>query len=397
MVMLYLMGCLPLVVGAVLWGMKKEVIWWEWLAGAIMGFVVAGIMNLVAVTGMTGDHETWSGRITHATHHPEWVEKYKVAIYKTEHYTDTESYTDGNGKRKTRTVRKSRQVFSHYETRYRTHSQSWDCQDTLGNGRSIPQSFYEEIKANFGGAETRAGNKSGFYSGDPNVYVATNKTGYIYPTTTWRSFENRIKAAPSLFSFSKVPEGTEVFPYPENANWRQSNRLLGSAATTASILEWDRMNARLGPSKKVNVIACGFGPDADSKIAHYQQASWVGGRKNDVVICFGGGTAAKPSWVFVFGWTESELAKRNLESIILENGFGDSVIPLIEKEIEANYVIKDWKKFDYISIEAPTWVYVVNLILIVLASGGYWFWAMTNEADKEGREQEWMYGNRPPL
>ncbi len=393
MVMLYLMACLPLAVGAYLWATRREVIWWEWLVGAIVGFVVAGIMNLIAVTGMTGDHETWSGRITQATFHPQWVEKYKVAIYKTEHYTDSESYTDGNGKRKTRTVHKTRQVFSHYETRYRTHPDSWECRDTLGHNPWISREFYEEIKANFGGADTRPGNKGGFYSGDPNIYVADNKTGYIYPTTIWRGFKNRIKAAPSLFSFSKVPEGIPVFPYPGNGNWRQSDRLQGSASSV-SILEWDRMNARLGPTKKVNVIACGFGVDADPKMGHYQQAAWVGGRKNDVVICFGGGTPAKPSWVFVFGWTESDLAKRNLESIILENGFSDAVIPLIEAEVTANYVIKDWKKFDYISIEVPTWAYIVNFVLIALASGGYWFWAMTNSEDKDsGKSSYGGYGH----
>jgi hypothetical protein len=369
-IILYLMACLPVAAGAVLWGLKKEVCWWEWLVGSLAGFFVAGIMHIVAVSGMTSDYETWSGQLAVATFYPEWVEKYKVAVYKT--------VTKRVGKTTT-----TERVFSHYETRYRTHHERWELRDTLGQEKDVGKAECDAVAASFGGYATQNGNKSGFYKGDPNVYVATNKTGVLHPTTTWRSFENRIKAAPSLFSFAKVPEGTPVHAYPSNRNWRESNRLLGTAAGTIGALDWDQMNSRLGPVKFVNVIAIGFGPDADSSIAQHQQASWVGGRKNDVVICYGGGTPTRPRWAYVFGWTESELAKRNLESIVLDNEVTGAIIPKIEAEIRQNYEIKDWTKFDYITIEPPTWAYVVALILMLGSQGGYWFWAMTNDEDKD--------------
>jgi hypothetical protein len=367
------MACIPVAAGAVLWGMKREVVWWEWLIGSMVGFAVAGLMHLIAVCGMTSDYETWSGQLHQTTFHPRWVEEYQVAIYKTVTHTDSKGNTY------------TTQEFSHYETRYRTHHEYWDCDDTLGQNFDITQAHSNEIAKKFEAFfVSEDGHKSGFYSGDPNIYVARNKSGYVYPTTMWRSFENRVKAAPSLFSFMKVPESIRVFPYPKNDHWNQSDRLQGTAASTVSIVAWDQLNARLGPTKKVNVILCGFGPDADSSIAQYQQAAWVGGRKNDVVVCYGGGTPTRPAWVFTFGWTEQELAKRNLDSIFLEHEVNDSIIPLIENEIRANYVIKDWKKFDYISIDVPTWAYVVNLILMLLATGGVYYWAMVNDEDKDG-------------
>jgi len=45
--------------------------------------------------------------------------------------------------------------------------------------------------------------------------MADNKTGWIQPVTKWVSFENRIKAAPSVFSFVAVPTNINVFSYPK--------------------------------------------------------------------------------------------------------------------------------------------------------------------------------------
>jgi hypothetical protein len=367
MLFFYLIACLPVAAGAALWVFKREVVWWEWLVGSAAGFLVSAIMHGVFIFGMTSDYETWSGHVAKATFHPEWVERYTEAVYKDEDHKGSDGRTH------------TRRVFSHYETKYRTHHQFWDCDDTLGENHRIERPLFHEMSANFGGHKAVDGGKSGFYSGDPNIYVAHKNTPFVYPTTAWRMFENRVKAAPSLFSFAKVPDGASVFPYPGNDNWMSSNRLMGAGAI--STLEWDRMNSRLGPSSKVNVIAVGFG-DAGGDAGRWQQAAWVGGRKNDLVLCYGG-SPDKPTWAFVFGWSESEVAKRNLESILLRGPVDDSIIPLVEAEIRANYVIKDWSKFDYISIEPPTWAYVVLLLVMAATQGGFWYWAMANPEKKD--------------
>ena len=63
--------------------------------------------------------------------------------------------------------------------------------------------------------------------GDNNIYSTRNATGYIYPVTCERHFENKIKAAPSVFSFAKVPQGVPVHPWPKNPDWMHSGRLIG--------------------------------------------------------------------------------------------------------------------------------------------------------------------------
>lgn len=178
---------------------------------------------------------------------------------------------------------------------------------------------------------TKSTYKSGFYSGDPNIYSTENRTGYVSPVTTNYSFENRIKACPSVFSFNKVPKGVKVFEYPYSRNIFMSDRLRNSSI---DILKWDQMNSRLGPIKKVNVILVNFEKQS-SDMAHYQEAAWIGGKKNDLVLCYG------TDWSYVFGWTEEEIVKRNLEKILLDNSKDDSIIPKIEEEIIKNYKIKE--------------------------------------------------------
>jgi hypothetical protein len=222
--------------------------------------------------------------------------------------------------------------------------------------------------------------------GDPYDYFSDNKTGWVEPITKSVSFENRIKAAPSVFSFVKPPPNT-VFEYPKNNNPFVSDRLLGSAALI-DILAFDQMNSRLGPRKLVNVIMVGFG-NKGSEYGQMQQAEWVGGKKNDIVITFGG-LNKKPDWVFVFGWTEKDIVKRNIESIILEHGAITKTLPLIEEEIKKNYVLKDWSKFDYIQIEPPTWAYVTYFLLMIVTQCAIWFIFYFNDWGKEEKKYEWQ-------
>ncbi len=360
----YLLAVLPVGIGGYLWYRNHEVVWQEWLGASAAGFLTAGVFHAVAISGMTGDVETWSGQIEQATHHPRWVERYTV----------THHHSSGTGK--------NRRTWTTTETKYRTHHEHWTAKTTLDDTHEITESFYDEIRNRFGGnLTTEQPHKSGFHSGDRNVYVAYNATGYVYPVTTRRSWENRIKAAPSLFSYTKVPTNVAVFPWPTNPDWRQSDRLLGTAAVLYDIREFDLMNSRLGPDKHVNVIMVGWRNEG-SDIAQWQEAAWLGGKKNDLVLCFGGLTNRAPAWSRVFGWTESEICKRNLETILLQAATPNGMLAAIEKEIRANYKAKDWSKFDYITVEPPGWAYVVYVIILAGSQAGLYVFFHRNDFSK---------------
>ena len=360
----YVLSLIPVAIGAILWLKNDEIVWWEWLVGSAVGFVVAALFHLIAFKGMTHDVETWSGQISKVVHYPRWVEREDHTI------TDYDS--------------KGKACGSHTETTYTTHSEHWTAYSNIGTERDIEESFFYQAARKFGNhIRDEYELKSGFDSGDHDIYPCDNETGYCYPINDTKSFDNRIKAAPTLFSFTAPPKSSPAFDYPKNNSWFASDRLLGTAKSNIDLLAWDRMNARLGPSKKVNVIMVGFSGDVGENVGVEQQAKWIGGKKNDLVITYGGGSkTTNPSWVYVFGWTEAELVKQDIQSIMLQKPVNNNLIPLIEQEIQTNYVKKNWHKFDYIKIDPPAWSYWVFILIMAATQIGYYIWACNNDCEK---------------
>ena len=125
--------------------------------------------------------------------------------------------------------------------------------------------------------------------------------------------------------------------------------------------------------------------------AQNQESKWFGGKKNDLVITIGG-NSQKPDWCYVFGWTESDLLKQNLQTLILEKGLTDKTLPDIQSEIMKNYQLKDWHKFDYLDPEIPMskawWLILIQVLYI----GAYVPFCLLNPFDKNGiQRKSWNY------
>ena len=67
---------------------------------------------------------------------------------------------------------------------------------------------------------------------------------------------------------------------------------------------------------------------------------------------------------------------------MLEHPINDDLIPLIAQEVAQNYVIKDWSKFDYISIDPPSWSYWVYFILLAATQIGLYVFFHKNDFGK---------------
>lgn len=393
MYLFYIFSLIPLVIGLVIWLKSDKVILQEWLGAAAAAFIISIVMHIVAAKGMTSDSETWSGQVSSVQYIPRWKEYYEEAVYRTEYYTvnETRTRTVGSGKNSrtesyTVRVQKSKQVFDHWESHRRWHEARWNCETDLNQSFSISEGDYNRIVSRFGKSEPRAGRRrtgehaSRMLEGDPNDYFGVNVNRWCEPVTDKRSFENRVKACPSVFSFIKVPTNINVFPYPNNTDIFRSNRLLGEARKIDA-LKFDQLNSFLGARKKINLIMVGF-KDADSMLAEYQKASWIGGKKNDLVLMYNVNSTGTVTWTRVFGWSESEICKRNIESILLSKPIDDTLLPLLSSEITANYTIKDWSKFDYLTIEPRTGHYVWFFIILGLTQIGLYVYFHHNEFSK---------------
>lgn len=361
--LMYLIALIPTVIGACLWIFSKEVIWWEWLVGTALAFVISVLVHIGVVSGMMRDTETWSGHVISVSRTPFWYAKWQEL--------ETYTVTVGSGK-DARTETKTRLV-----TKTRSYPPTWSINTNIG-GFSIGESEYKRLNKLWGEEKSKPGYRPDFDYGDRSDYYLVNKNNHYEPVHDTRTWENRIKAAPSTFSYPKVDDSVPVYKYPSNTNLFRSNRLIGEAKKIDNY-QFDCMCARLGPAKKVNVIIVGFGTDKSSQIAHDQEAKWIGGKKNDLVLCYGG----SPKWTYVFGWTEETLVKRNLETILLTNEINTELLSKIEEEICAHYQLRDWSQFDYISPEIPTWAYLMLIGIMSATQVGFWLFAQFNPFNKE--------------
>ncbi len=378
----YLIATVPLILGGSLWIFTRRITVFEWCAGTLIALGICAGFHWYTLKSQLTDMEIWSGPVIAVTHIPKW----------------TCSSNEDEGP-------------SQIE-----RSASWVATVDYGRLKEsyyIKQEAFQEIRKAFG-VETLdivPGHRPGYKSGDRNDYRATNKSGVLIPGHTTRTFQNRLKAGPNVFSFPEVPGDIHTFEHPAGSyefnilrelvlpgededqddektkgilkhikyapTFRTSKRLLGQAGKHFSILEWDKLNARLGPDKRVNLIAVGF--EGDASMGTWQEARWLGGKKNDLVICYGPPMeSGKPSWTYCFGWTESDLVKRELASLFLNSRPNDLLLPHIEGCVRAHYRPHDWKQFDYLTIEPPPSAYPTLLLVMLIVQAGFWITAYSN-------------------
>lgn len=403
MILFYFIASIPLIIGGILWLCSKRIAWAEWLSASVLAFLLAIIFNWLAVSGMTADTETWSGKITSAKHFSAWTEYYEYAVYRTEYYyvsvsdytTDSKGHSHRSGSHR---EQRSRQVFDHWQPDQRYHADHWESYSDLGSTFNIDSSRYNyfvnkyDMNNPIHGVRSTSDHNSHMISGDPNDYdTEWNKTQWIEPITEIHNWVNKIKAAPSVFSFAMVPTNIPVFKWPSNPDQFHSERVLGTAKTVINLYQWDRLNAILGPMKKVNLIIVGF-DSSDPMMGQYQQSKWIGGKKNDLVITYGG-NALKPDWVYVFGWTDSSLAKAEITSYIVDNGVTKNIYTFLQSEIIKNYKIKQWKDFDYIKVPPNPHYYWYFLITLIFVEGGLYTWFLMNDygKDEDGEAQSRLW------
>lgn len=372
---LYILAIIPISIGISLKiFFHKKITWLEYIIGSLIALVTAGVFHIWAYNSQIGDQETWSGSIVEARQFSAWKEWYEEAIYRTEYYTSTESYYS-NGKTKYRTVTKSRRVFSHWEPRTRWHEEYWKMYSNIDTEYQITKEYYLELSKLLGGDFPVAGKRqtcernSKMIGGDSNDWVAVNKTGYIEPVNKSVYFENRIKNSNSIFRKRKISENEKknLYEYPYSKDPFTSERLLGEENKYILKIDWERLNAYLGPIKYINLICIGYPDGTSPDIFEKQIAYWNGGKKNDFIIGFSKG------WSKTYSWSDDKTAEKNVETIFL-NPESKTLLKDLEKEILKNYKIVNWEeKFKYISVEPQTKHVVWYIVCLFLTQGVLYF------------------------
>lgn len=270
--------------------------------------------------------------------------------------------------------------------------------DELGRKFEISKSKYGELRSRWKATPQKVElNRKIVYKGscgkDGNMFKIhwDKKELTTEGTTTTQLYENRIKAAHSVFKYGNVSQEERkiygIHEYPQVKGYTQKS-ILGIDSlpqfTRREVLYMQKMveylNGYWGPRKHGRIWVL-FYNGIPSVAGNYQEWAWEGGNDNEIVICIGLEKGTKKiNWVKPFTWSPNRKIipqmRDEINSIKVLNGF--TLYKAINKHME-EYERKDFKEFDYLTLDPPTWAIVVTFIVSIFLTLFVCYWAVVNE------------------
>jgi hypothetical protein len=346
---IFLLMIIPVIAGVVSWQKFHTIELWE--SATSVGAALVVIISVFGISQCSLSHDTYteSGRIMSVVHTPKWKAE----------WTETETYTTTDSKGKSHT-------HTRLVTRRKTHSPTWVADTTIGS-MQITEGYFNYIGRQHG-IRKELGYRPDYDSGDRYDYhstVSDDPEFCDYPVNGTAMWLNPILTQKGLRGYEKLSDNEiqqyGLFDYPNHDKFK-SSRLLGGVPL--SHWDWDKMNTYLYDQRGVNVLMVKLGSIDTAK--KFQQ-HWKNGRKNDLVLCYGDG------WSYVFGWTDKELVKMNLQTILLDNPIDINIIPLIKSEILKNYKPHNWEQYQDDEFVVETWMIVTAFLLMIATQAGLYY------------------------
>jgi hypothetical protein len=351
----------------------KRTKWWElgipFVAAAVLiaGFKIGGEY------AATKDGEFWGGWVVEVRYYEDWDEW----------ITKTCTRSVSCGKDCTTT--------ESYDCSYEEyHPEYWQVNGSNGEARRVSQNAYNTLVKKHGTPvvykdlhRSHNGNDGDLYF---NQYPGTEVA--FTPIFTDHSYENRVQASRSVFSYRPIDEeevaARGLFTYPESVGLFDFPSVLGDCGpgTKAANQRLQYHNAKLGRAKQVRMwMLCT--DSADPTFGQDQESLWVGGNKNEVVLVKGNG------WQHIFSWTDHKEPIIETRDHVASMTTFDPVgaVDFMAGKVGAEFERKHFEDFSYLTVETPTWAIVTTWILVALASGALGYWNVVNDFhdDKSGR------------
>lgn len=325
------------------------------LLGLAVSALVMTTFFYIGISSKTGDVEVWNGSVLSKTRkHDHYVRSYDC---------NCREVCSGSGQNRSC----SRVCDTCYEDRYTV---TWSCDTTIG------QYIIQHLD-----------------SDSEKVYNTPNPQRWDIikvddPVSKVRDYTNYVRAVPeSLFRPAaaelKAKFASAIPPYPANVyDLYYVDRVIPVGVNVPDLKGWnfalqDSLKF-IGPSKQVNAIIV-FVNTADVNYEYALRDAWLNGKKNDVILVIGTTAYPKIDWVRVISWTERELFKVALRDEVLALGEvdRDKVLAVLNQNIQRSFERKRMRDFKYLEneIDPPLWLTITMIITIVLAYGGFWFYA----------------------
>lgn len=206
------------------------------------------------------------------------------------------------------------------------------------------------------------------------------------PTAIEHHYANYVKGSENTI-FKRSGTDLEKFKdqipaYPRVYDYYRADRFI-SEPNDDHQKHWNEQlaieNGKIGAAKQVSMIVIVTKASDPSYLEALRQ-SWIGAKKNDFVVVVGAPEYPKIAWAGVLSWSNAEEAKIAVRDRImgLSEFDGEVVIKIISEEVNAKYVRREMKDFEYLkaSIEPAALVKKILFFLGIAISVGLtiWFW-----------------------
>lgn len=209
------------------------------------------------------------------------------------------------------------------------------------------------------------------------------------PVAMSHSYRNYVKAVPeSIFNMNDqqlIEKFSSQIPsYPNGIyDYHYIDRAITVGVPVPDIKQYSEqislMLRELGPTKQSNIILL-FVKNADSNYANALKASWLGAKKNDVVVMIGSSEFPKIDWVGVQAWTTNEMFKVALRDdlMALENIDRAKIMNTIYKNVKASYVRQSFKEYQYLEDDihiSENAIIALIIVQLLLGVGAFFFFS----------------------
>ena len=364
---------LPFIVAIfLLFFFRKETTWWEYILLIVPSILVFFITKLVMVSVNTSDVEYLGDYITKVRHYDEWDEWI--------HRRCTRTYKSGKTT-----------VTQTYDCSYRKyHPERWSYFDQDGNEHWL---FYKEeydlIRKRFKTPEHFIDMKRKYYriDGDAQEYLWNGTESTIYTVTHENSYVNKIQASRSVFNFTKITdeeaETLGLYKYPEIVNYDQTPILSKNfSVSTKQEYAIRYINGFYGKKYQFRIYFLLFPYENGIEISELQRSYWVGGNKNELIVCLGMKDSTHIGWCNAFSWCDSPKLELKTEQYFNEKdsldliAYSDTLKHLL---LNGEWERKEFEDFNYIKPELTSTQYIIMLIILLLYNIGISIFIILND------------------
>ena len=207
------------------------------------------------------------------------------------------------------------------------------------------------------------------------------------PVSSRHGFTNYIKAVPnSLFNTNSdfIPP-----PYPAQIyDYYKINRVVLDTGVQISQQNYNKLNEKISDSlkdlasqKQVNIVVV-LTKNTNEIYAENLKASWLGGKKNDIVVVISFSDYPTIQWVTVFGWSKSDLINVSIRNDIMDYGkIDEHIIDITTNNIEKYWNRKPMSEFEYLKneIKPSNTAYIIIFVFGILVIGGLVWYFYNND------------------